>query len=251
LPGEEREVSFEVIPVKLPGIESRHSLILFGRPAHPPELGHAGVLRRLWTSLFGAGSAAETAKDHQIARLRRELDATRDYLQAAGEEYDAVKEEMKSAHEEALSANEEFISTNEELETAKEELQSANEELGVTNQELRNSNRELDDMNVELRKSRNYLDAIVETLREPLLVLDKGLRVQKANHEFYKTFDVRPDETLQRHIYDLGDGQWNILGLRALLEGVLPEDRALRDYEVSHAFPRVGERTMLLNAAGT
>ena len=248
LPGEEREVSFEVIPVKLPRVESRYSLILFGQPAHPPELRHAGLLRRLWASLFGAGSAAETVKDQQIARLRRELDATRDYLQAADEEHEAVKEQMKSAHEEALSANEEFLSTNEELETAKEELQSANEELGVTNQELRDRNRELDDINLELRQSRNYLDAIVETLRESLLVLDKDLCVQKANHEFYETFHVRPDETLQRHVYDLGDGHWNIPGLRRLLEGVLPEDRAVRDYEVSHAFPAIGERTMLLNA---
>jgi two-component system, chemotaxis family, CheB/CheR fusion protein len=248
LSGEEHDVSFEVIPVKLPGEESRYFLILFGQPAHLPERHRAGLLRRLWTSLFGAGSAAETEKDNEIARLRRELDATRDYLQVAGEEHEAAKEEMKSAHEEALSANEEFLSTNEELETAKEELQSANEELGVTNQELRNRNRELDDVNVELRQSRNYLDAIVETLRESLLVLDKNLRVQKANHEFYETFHVRPDETLQRYIYDLGNGQWNIPGLRTLLEEVLPKDRALRDYEVSHAFPTIGERTMLLNA---
>jgi two-component system, chemotaxis family, CheB/CheR fusion protein len=248
LHGEEHDVSFEVIPVKLPRVESHYSLILFGQPAHPPELRRAGLLRRLWTSLFGAGSAGETAKDNEIARLRRELDATRDYLQAAGEEHEAVKEEIKSAHEEALSANEEFLSTNEELETAKEELQSANEELGVTNQELRNRNCELDDVNGELRLSRNYLDAIVETLRESLLVLDKDLRVQKANHEFYETFHVRPDETLKQHIYDLGDGQWNIPGLRTLLEGVLPKDRALRDYEVSHAFPAIGDRTMLLNA---
>jgi two-component system CheB/CheR fusion protein len=187
--------------------------------------------------------------------LRRELDATRDYLQATLEEHEAAKEEMKSAHEEALSANEEFLSTNEELETAKEELQSTNEELqstneelGVTNQELRDRNLELSDLNRELRDSRSYLDAIVETLRESLLVLDGELRVQKANHEFYETFHVRPQETLQRHLYDLDDGQWNIPGLRKLLEGILTEVSTLRDYEVIHDFPRIGEKTMLLNA---
>jgi two-component system CheB/CheR fusion protein len=212
------------------------------------ELRPAGLLVRLWTSLFGVGSAAETEKDKQIARLRRELDATRDYLQAAVEEHEAVNEEMKSAHEEALSANEEFLSTNEELETAKEELQSASEELSVTNQELRNRNRELSDLNEELRQSRSYLDAIVETLRESLLVLDGDLRVQKANHEFYETFHVRPEETLQRHVYDLGGGQWNIPGLRKLLEEVLPEDRALREYELINEFAGLGEKTLLLNA---
>jgi two-component system CheB/CheR fusion protein len=143
LRGKECEVSFEVIPVKLPGLESRYFLILFGPPsAEKPALRSAGLLVRLWSSLFGAGSLAETEKDNQIGLLRRELDATRDYLQATAEEHEATKEEMKSAHEEVLSANEEFLSTNEELETAKEELQSANEELGVTNQELRTRNRE-------------------------------------------------------------------------------------------------------------
>src|SRR3984957_16105046 len=128
---------------------------------------------------------------------------------------------MKSAHEEALSANEEFLSTNEELETAKEELQSANEELGVTNSEMRNRNHELKDLNDELYRSRSNLDAIVETLRESLLVLDNSLRVQKANREFYETFHLRPEDTLQRYIYELGDGSWNIPELRELLEKIL------------------------------
>ncbi len=249
LPGNKSEVSFEVVPVKVPGIESRYFLVLFGQPADQrSELQSAGVLVRLYTSLLGAGSAQETEKDNQIARLRRELDVTRDYLQATVEENEATTEEMKSAHEEALSANEEFLSTNEELETAKEELQSANEELGVTNQELRNRNRELSDLNDELRSSRSYQDAIADTLRESLLVLDGDLRIQKANHQFHETFHVRPQETLGRYIYDLGDGQWNIPGLRKLLEGILPKVSALRDFEVTHNFPAIGEKTMLLNA---
>jgi two-component system CheB/CheR fusion protein len=249
LPGEEREVSFEVIPVKLQRIESHYFLILFRPPStEKPELRSAGLLVRWWSSLFGAGTAAEIDKDNQIALLRRELDATRDYLQATAEEHEAAKEEMKSAHEEALSANEEFLSTNEELETAKEELQSANEELGVTNQELRNRNRELSDLNDELRHSRGYQDSIVETLRESLLILDGDLRVQKANREFYETFHLRPEETLKQHIYDLGNGQWNIPELRKLLERILPDVSTLRDFEVVIEFPEIGEKTMLLNA---
>jgi two-component system, chemotaxis family, CheB/CheR fusion protein len=255
LPGEEGEVSFEVIPVRPPGTDSRYYLIVFGQPsARYTEPLPPGLLVRLWTSLVGAGSAGETDKDNQMARLSRELDATRNYLQATVEEHDAAREEMKSAHEEALSANEEFLSTNEELETAKEELQSTNEELSVTNQELRNRNLELSGLNQELRQSRSYLDSIVETLRESLLVLDGDLRVQKANHEFYETFRARQEDTLQRHLYELGDGQWNIPGLRVLLEGVLPQDRAVRDYEMTHIFPGIGEKTMQLNArrlAGT
>jgi two-component system CheB/CheR fusion protein len=249
LPGEEREVSFEVIPVKLPGIESRYFLILFGSPStEKREPRSAGLFVRTWNSLFGAGSLAETEKDNQIALLQRELDATRDYLQATVEEHEAAKKEMKSAHEEALSANEEFLSTNEELETAKKDLQSANEELGVTNQELRNRNREVSDLNDELRQSRSYQEAIVETLRESLLILDGDLRVQKANREFYETFHTRPEETLKQHIYELGNGQWNIPELRKLLEGILPAVSTLRDFEVAIEFPEIGRKTMLLNA---
>jgi two-component system, chemotaxis family, CheB/CheR fusion protein len=249
LPGDEREVSFEVVPTKLPGIESRYFLILFGPPSSAqPFEASTGLFVRLWASLFGVGAHVETEKDNEIVRLRRELDATRDYLQATVEEHEAAKEEMKSAHEEALSANEEFLSTNEELETAKEELQSANEELGVTNQELRDRNRELNELNQELQRSRNSLNAIVETLREPLLVLDGELRVQKANREFYETFHMRPEETLGRHLYDLGNGEWNIPALRKLLERILPDVSSLRDFEVTHDFSSIGEKTMLLNA---
>src|SRR5258708_21217302 len=116
LHGEKSEVSFEVIPVRLPGTESRYFLILFGQPSvQRSELHRAGLLVRFYASLFGAGTAQETEKDNQISSLRRELDATRNYLQASAEEQEAVTEEMKSAHEEALPANEEFLSTNEEL----------------------------------------------------------------------------------------------------------------------------------------
>ena len=84
---------------------------------------------------------------------------------------------------------------------------------------------------------------------EALLVLDGNLRIQKANHQFYETFHLRPQGTLQRHLYDLGNGQWNIAGLRELLEGVLPMGGSpMRDFEVTHRFREIGEKTMLLNA---
>ncbi len=248
--GKELEINLEVIPVKLAGIDSHYFLILFGQsPTDRPESGREGSLVSLYRSLFGAGSAQDPDQDNQIASLRRELAATREYLRATVEEHEAATEEMKSAHEEALSANEEFLSTNEELETAKEELQSTNEELGVTNQELRNRNRDLTELNDELRHSRSYQDAVAETLREALLVLDSNLRIQKANHQFYETFDLRPQDTLQRYLYDLGNGQWNIPGLRELIEGVLPKGGSpMRDFEVTHRFREIGEKTMLLNA---
>jgi two-component system CheB/CheR fusion protein len=90
--------------------------------------------------------------------------------------------------------------------------------------------------------------AIVETVREPLLVLNEDLRIRSANHSFYRTFDASPDETVGRPLYELGDHQWDIPRLRDLLEHILPQDDQFRDFEVKHDFPNIGRRTMLLNA---
>lgn len=93
-----------------------------------------------------------------------------------------------------------------------------------------------------------YVGSIVDTVREPLLVLDSGLRVRSANRAFYQTFRVSPHATEGRRLYDLGDGQWDIPRLRILLEQILPRDTVFDDYEVEHDFPGIGPRTMLLNA---
>ena len=93
-----------------------------------------------------------------------------------------------------------------------------------------------------------YADNIIATLREPFLVLDKNLRVKTANRSFYQDFHVTLEETQGRYIFDLGDGQWNIPRLRLLLEEVLSHDHSVHDFEVEHAFPVLGQRTMLLNA---
>jgi len=90
--------------------------------------------------------------------------------------------------------------------------------------------------------------AIVDTVREPLLVLDKDLRVLAASRSFYSTFQVAPSITQGQLLYELGDGQWDIPGLRLLLERIVPEHGVMDDYEVEHQFPEIGMRTMLLNA---
>ena len=90
--------------------------------------------------------------------------------------------------------------------------------------------------------------AIVDTVREPLLVLDKDLRVVAASRSFYETFQANRLETQGRLLYSLGDGQWDIPVLRVLLEKILPEKTVLDGYEVEHEFPNIGRRIMLLNA---
>ena len=90
--------------------------------------------------------------------------------------------------------------------------------------------------------------AIVDTVREPLIVLDQDLRVVAASRSFYLTFKVNRDDTQGKLIYELGDGQWNIPKLRLLLEKIIPEHGVMDDYEVEHEFPGLGHRTMCVSA---
>jgi two-component sensor histidine kinase len=89
---------------------------------------------------------------------------------------------------------------------------------------------------------------IVDTVREPVLVLDKELRVITASRSFYSGFKVSPKDTEGRLLYALGDGQWDIPMLRVLLEKIIPEKGVMEGYEVEHEFPNLGRRTMCLNA---
>jgi len=93
-----------------------------------------------------------------------------------------------------------------------------------------------------------YAEAIVETVREPLVILDEQLRIKTANKSFFDTFKVNKKETYDKLIFELGNGQWNIPSLRKLLTQLLPKSTQFKDYEVSHKFEDIGERTMILNA---
>jgi two-component system CheB/CheR fusion protein len=99
------------------------------------------------------------------------------------------------------------------------------------------------------KRGQDFAEAIVETVREPLVILNQNLQVVKANKTFYETFRSAREETEGRLIYDLGNGQWNIPKLRELLENILPAHSTFRDFEVTHDFDRVGRKVMLLNAS--
>jgi signal transduction histidine kinase len=94
----------------------------------------------------------------------------------------------------------------------------------------------------------DYAQNIVDTVREPLLMMDRELRVKSANRAFYQTFKVSPEETEGKLIYQLGDGQWDIPALRTLLESIIPQRSVFNDYELEYEFPTIGRRVMLLNA---
>ncbi|HKQ92985.1 MAG TPA: CheR family methyltransferase [Blastocatellia bacterium] len=100
----------------------------------------------------------------------------------------------------------------------------------------------------EIEAARDYSEAILRTTRDPLLVLRGNLTVDSANDAFYKTFNVKPAETEGQLVYELGNNQWDIPRLRQLLEEIIPRDNFFNDFEVTHEFPDLGERAMLLNA---
>jgi two-component sensor histidine kinase len=104
------------------------------------------------------------------------------------------------------------------------------------------------DLMDSIADGRALAEAMVDTVRESLLVLDSNLRVMVASRSFYSTFQTTPEETRGRLIYDLGEGEWNNAGLRELLERIVPEHGEMDDFEVEQDFPRIGRRSMLLNA---
>jgi two-component system CheB/CheR fusion protein len=229
--GEQRLITIEAIP--LPDIVEPHYLILF----HDNVLPSRVKAKKAKTKI--ADKAKKTEKDLRIAHLEQELAQAREDMRSITEDQQAANEELQSANEELLSGSEELQSLNEELETSKEELQTTNEELIVLNQELVS-------LNEQVTTARNYAESIITTIQEPLIVLDKSLRVKTANNAFYKTFHVTEEETEGVLIYELGNKQWNTAPLRKLLEEILPQKTKFSDFEVKHDFPIIGERIMLL-----
>jgi len=93
-----------------------------------------------------------------------------------------------------------------------------------------------------------YIKTVVDTVREPFLILDENLQVLSANRTFYAFFQVTEKETEGKPVYDLGNGQWSAPKLRILLEDILPKNTHFEDFKVEHEFPRIGRKIMMLNA---
>jgi two-component system, chemotaxis family, CheB/CheR fusion protein len=99
-----------------------------------------------------------------------------------------------------------------------------------------------------IEEAKRYSEGVIQTVRDPLVILDKDLRVERANQAFYDTFQVTEKDTIGRQFYDLGNRQWNIPELKTLLEEVLPQKVEVRNFEVIHEFQDIGEKVMILNA---
>ncbi len=231
--GPARRLDLEVMPLRSSPQKERSLLVLFEARTEPKRSSGQGL---------GPRSRVDGAEAKESAKLRRELTEATRYLQAVTQQHEAANEELQASNEEVLSANEELQSINEELETAKEELQASNEELATLNQELQGRN-------IQIGRALEYANGIVETVRNPLLILDVGLRVERANQSFYDYFKVTPEETVGRLVYELGAGQWSIPALRQTLDESLHRADRLADVEVEHDFPRVGRRTLVVNVS--
>ena len=102
--------------------------------------------------------------------------------------------------------------------------------------------------NDEIKEARNYAEAIIETVREPLLVLGGDLHVLTINKSYLDFFKVSQKETIGSMIYDLGEGQWDVPALRKLLNKLLHTDTKFENFDINHMFPKIGNRTITLNA---
>jgi two-component system CheB/CheR fusion protein len=181
-----------------------------------------------------------TDKDHHIERLENELAVLRDKMKSIAEDQEAVNEELQSANEELRSSNEELQTVNEELETSKEELLSTNEEIAIINSEMR-------DRNQQLNKLQKFTEAVLNTVREPLLMLTPDLQIRRATEGFYRTFNLTEDEIENKRIFDMDNKNWDIPELRDLLQKALKSNLSLMEIEFTHEFPRVGKKILHVN----
>jgi two-component system, chemotaxis family, CheB/CheR fusion protein len=234
--GKERLVTIDVIP--LTNTIEPHFLILFKDTSPSIDISDGQMGNNKPTDVK---DVEKTRQQTQILKLQKELARAREDMRSITEDQEASNEELQSANEELLSGSEELQSLNEELETSKEETQTSNEELIIVNQELY-------DRNEQLNLSRLYAESVVTTIREPLIILNKNLRVRSANKSFYTKFKTNAEETEGKAFFELGNNQWDKPGLRKMLEKMLPEKTSIIDFEVEHDFPTMGIRIMLLNA---
>ncbi len=230
--GRAGEMTVEVLPVNA---RRKNSLLVLFEPV--PSTGEAAAPAEPPPS-----GGADDLKDRQIARLKQELSDAKQRFLAAIEEHQISREESQNTTEEALSTNEELQSLNEELETAKEELQSTNEELITVNDELQAKN-------LALAKARDFAMSIVESVRQPLLVLDLDLRIKVANRAFYRLFQMSPLETEGRMLFALSDGPWDITELREELEVLAHGGVSFPSVEIERDFPGLGHKFLVVGGS--
>ncbi len=229
-----RMISIEVIPML--NITELHFLILFNESPQPlvkAESPENGVKK--------LAAKVSDNKEAQIQQLEKHLAQAREDMRSITEDQEVANEELQSANEELLSGSEELQSLNEELETSKEELQSTNEELISLNQELFARNE-------QFNQARQYAEAIVTTIHEPLLVLNYDFTIRTANDAFYETFSILEKDATGKSLFEIANNEWDIQGLQDRLLRIKQHKERFVAWEISHKFSSIGERVISFNA---
>lgn len=151
------------------------------------------------------------------------------------------EDRRKKAEEELKAANQQLDASNQQLAAGEQQLKAINEQLQASDIELRKKEN-------TAREAREFAENIIATVREPLVILDKNLSVISVNRSFLTTFQVTDEETRGKHLYELGNKQWNIPSLNKLLKEILPQKTIVEDFEIEHNFEKIGRKIMLLNA---
>ncbi|HVU57787.1 MAG TPA: chemotaxis protein CheB [Puia sp.] len=218
-------VNIDVVPIK----QMEEGLLLI-------------VIRERDLVVSGEREAAPAPSEQRhILELEDNLLEAGKQMRSMQEAFDRARQDLQAAHEELLSNNEELQSINEELQMSKEDLQAMNEELKMMNEEVIQRN-------AELKESMEYSDAIVETIRQPLLDMYSDLRIRKANKAFYQLFQLHIDEVEGNYLHDIAERLFDVPELLNGLRNTISRRMIFEDLELSIKMPLSGDRIILFNA---
>jgi two-component system CheB/CheR fusion protein len=217
-------IAFEILALQN---DYQHLLVLFYKKDLP--------------SLDNISPNGKSTDQLRIAELENELAQMREDAKRVSEEQQTALEELQTTSEELLSSNEELQALNEELETSTEELQSNNEELMCVNDELL-------DRQEQLISTRNYAESIIQTIREPLIIIKKDFTIKSANPSFYKYFNTNENDTENHSFFEIGDCHWNIPELKDKILKTLDNQTIIKDFRLDIVCKGIGKKTILVNA---
>ncbi len=177
----------------------------------------------------------------KINRLELEMDQWRENMRRSTEEREIAYEELQTSNEELISSTEEMHGIHEELATSTEELQSKNEELLCLTQELF-------DRQEQLAAMQRYSESIVNTIHEPLLVLDHTFKVVSANPAFHKLTGTNENNLYDKPLFAFNWFEWNLSEIKKMLDLLVSKNIGVDDYKITANFPEAGSRTLIISA---
>ena len=216
-------VSFEIMPVDN---QTDYLLIVFNRKA---IIENKTILKQKDTTA------------NRVTELETELLQVRTDIKLVTEDQQSALEELQTANEELLSSSEELQAMNEELEALTKELQSKNEELIVFNDELL-------DRQQQLISVGNYAESVINTINEPLLIMDKSFIIKSANPAFYTYFKTTENQTEGFDFFEIGKCQWDIPQVKEQILKMQDNGSCVKKFRVETVCEHIGKKIIYLNA---